>query len=178
MADGYVAEIRAVQPHGPYHLLGWSFGGLVAHAVAARLEELGEEVALLALLDSYPLPDGFVPPAITGREVLTALLGGRGAELDVQCAGTAPDAAELAAVLRAEDPVLGALEPAQAAAVVEATAGNLEMRYRTSPRGGSAATWCSSTRPVRRPRRPAPGPGHPMSSATSRSTTWTARTGT
>ncbi|MFJ1596418.1 amino acid adenylation domain-containing protein [Streptomyces sp. NPDC088261] len=134
MADGYVAEIRAVQPHGPYHLLGWSFGGLVAHAVAARLEELGEEVALLALLDSYPLPDGFVPPAITGREVLTALLGGRGAGLDVRCAGTVPDAAELATVLRAEDPILGALEPAQAAAVVEATAGNLEMRYRYVPR--------------------------------------------
>ncbi|MFF3783731.1 amino acid adenylation domain-containing protein [Streptomyces sp. NPDC001933] len=151
MAEGYVAEIRSVQPHGPYHLLGWSFGGLVAHAIAAELEAQGEEVALLALLDSYPLPDGFRPPAITGREVLTALLGGRGAEIDVRCADTAPDAGELAAVLRAEDAVLGALEPDQAAAVVTATAGNLEMRYRYVPRrrfGGDAVFFNAARTPA------------------------------
>ncbi|MFB8037705.1 amino acid adenylation domain-containing protein [Streptomyces sp. NPDC056004] len=151
MAAGYVAEIRSVQPHGPYHLLGWSFGGLVAHAIAAELEAQGEEVALLALLDSYPLPDGFRPPAITGREVLTALLGGRGAEIDVRCADTAPDAGELAAVLRAEDAILGALEPDQAAAVVTATAGNLEMRYRYVPRrrfGGDAVFFNAARTPA------------------------------
>ncbi|MGW5861007.1 amino acid adenylation domain-containing protein [Streptomyces sp. NPDC055239] len=54
MAADYADEIRAVQPVGPYHLLGWSIGGTIAQAVAARLEELGEEVALLALLDAYP----------------------------------------------------------------------------------------------------------------------------
>ncbi|MGW0964332.1 amino acid adenylation domain-containing protein, partial [Streptomyces gelaticus] len=151
MADGYVAEIRSVQAHGPYHLLGWSFGGLVAHAIAARLEEQGEEVALLALLDSYPLPNGFRPPAITGREVLTALLGGRGAAIDVRCAVTAPDPEELAAVLRAEDAILGALEPAQAAAVVATTAGNLEMRYRYVPRrrfGGDAVFFNAARTPA------------------------------
>ncbi|MFF2014189.1 amino acid adenylation domain-containing protein [Streptomyces sp. NPDC058195] len=151
MAESYVAQIRSVQAHGPYHLLGWSFGGLVAQAIAARLEEQGETVAVLALLDSYPLPDGFRPPAITGREVLTALLGGRGAELGVRCADTAPDAHELAAVLRAEDAVLGALEPGQAAAVVTATAGNLEMRYRYVPRrpfGGDAVFFNAARTPA------------------------------
>ncbi|MEV0522547.1 amino acid adenylation domain-containing protein [Streptomyces sp. NPDC050439] len=54
MAADYAEEIRSVQPVGPYHLLGWSIGGTIAQAVAARLEELGEEVALLALLDAYP----------------------------------------------------------------------------------------------------------------------------
>jgi amino acid adenylation domain-containing protein len=54
MAADYLAEIREVQPHGPYHLLGWSFGGLVAHAVAVLLQQAGEQVELLALLDSYP----------------------------------------------------------------------------------------------------------------------------
>ncbi|MGI5378895.1 amino acid adenylation domain-containing protein [Streptomyces sp. CA-251387] len=54
MAADYADEIRAVQPTGPYQLLGWSIGGTLAQAVAARLEELGEEVALLALLDAYP----------------------------------------------------------------------------------------------------------------------------
>ena len=54
MAADYVDLIRTVQPSGPYHLLGWSFGGLVAHAMATQLQKSGEEVALLALLDSYP----------------------------------------------------------------------------------------------------------------------------
>ncbi len=51
-ADRYVREIRAVQPHGPYHLMGWSFGGLIAHAIATRLERDGHEVGVLALLDA------------------------------------------------------------------------------------------------------------------------------
>ncbi|WP_329791134.1 amino acid adenylation domain-containing protein [Lentzea sp. DG1S-22] len=54
MVKDYVAEIRAVQPEGPYHLLGWSFGAQVAHAVATRLQAENAEVAFLALLDGYP----------------------------------------------------------------------------------------------------------------------------
>ncbi|MFI6167989.1 amino acid adenylation domain-containing protein [Nocardia sp. NPDC051052] len=51
-ADRYVREIRAIQPSGPYHLLGWSFGGLIAHAIAVRLQQTGDQVGLVALLDS------------------------------------------------------------------------------------------------------------------------------
>ncbi|UXY31771.1 non-ribosomal peptide synthetase [Streptomyces sp. HUAS TT20] len=54
MVADYVEQIRGLQPSGPYHLLGWSFGGVIAQAIAARLEELGEQTALVALLDSYP----------------------------------------------------------------------------------------------------------------------------
>ncbi len=54
MAADYLRVIREVQPTGPYNLLGWSFGGLVAHAMAAQLQSAGEQVSLLALLDSYP----------------------------------------------------------------------------------------------------------------------------
>lgn len=54
MASDYIKQIRRIQPDGPYHLLGWSFGGNVAHSMAAQLEQQGEKVALLALLDSYP----------------------------------------------------------------------------------------------------------------------------
>ncbi|MEU9031343.1 alpha/beta fold hydrolase, partial [Streptomyces sp. NPDC048383] len=53
MAEDYVARILDVQPSGPYHLLGWSFGGVVAHLIATRLQEQGHEVALLAMLDAY-----------------------------------------------------------------------------------------------------------------------------
>ncbi|WP_068056818.1 non-ribosomal peptide synthetase [Nocardia xishanensis] len=53
MAARCLAEIRSVQPQGPYHLLGWSLGGILAHAVAVRLQAAGERVALLAMLDSH-----------------------------------------------------------------------------------------------------------------------------
>jgi thioesterase domain-containing protein len=43
-----------VQPEGPFFLGGYSFGGLVAYEMARQLYEGGEEVALLALLDTYP----------------------------------------------------------------------------------------------------------------------------
>ncbi len=54
MARRYVAEIRAVQPHGPYRLLGWSLGGVLAHAVATELQAAGEQIGLLTMLDSHP----------------------------------------------------------------------------------------------------------------------------
>ncbi|MET8878197.1 amino acid adenylation domain-containing protein, partial [Nocardia sp. NPDC004604] len=50
----YVAEIRAVQPQGPYRVLGWSLGGKLAHAVATQLQADGAQVELLAILDAYP----------------------------------------------------------------------------------------------------------------------------
>ncbi|MFO3704978.1 non-ribosomal peptide synthetase [Xanthomonas codiaei] len=54
IARDYLARMRSVQPHGPYRLIGWSLGGLIAHAIAAELHDLGEDVELLAMLDSYP----------------------------------------------------------------------------------------------------------------------------
>jgi acyl transferase domain-containing protein/thioesterase domain-containing protein/acyl carrier protein len=54
-ARDYLAELRQVQPRGPYLLGGFSGGGLIAWEMARQLEEAGEDVALLALLDT-PLP--------------------------------------------------------------------------------------------------------------------------
>jgi surfactin family lipopeptide synthetase A len=54
MAERYMQEIRRVQPVGPYRIGGYSFGGLVAYEMAQQLEARGEEVALLALFDTYP----------------------------------------------------------------------------------------------------------------------------
>ncbi|PPB81010.1 non-ribosomal peptide synthetase [Mycetohabitans endofungorum] len=54
MVSDYLEQMRRVQPQGPYCLLGWSFGCIVAHSLAVRLEHQGEKVALLALLDSTP----------------------------------------------------------------------------------------------------------------------------
>ncbi len=52
MAKHYIQEIQTVQPHGPYFLTGYSFGGLVAFEMAQQLRTVGEEIGLLALLDS------------------------------------------------------------------------------------------------------------------------------
>jgi thioesterase domain-containing protein/acyl carrier protein len=55
LARFFVDALRTVQPHGPYHLGGWSFGTMVAHEMAHKLRQGGEEVALVALLDA-PAP--------------------------------------------------------------------------------------------------------------------------
>ncbi|MEU8048202.1 amino acid adenylation domain-containing protein [Micromonospora echinofusca] len=76
LAADHVRRIREVQPDGPYHLLGASFGGLVAHEMAMQLTESGESVALLALLDSYPVPAAWreLPPP-GERDAAAAVLG-------------------------------------------------------------------------------------------------------
>jgi len=53
MARHYLGEIRKIQPSGPYYIGGYSFGGRAAFAIAQKLRAEGEEVALLALLDTY-----------------------------------------------------------------------------------------------------------------------------
>lgn len=52
MAARYVDEIRSVQPDGPYHLLGWSLGGLVVQEMARHLAMEGETLGLVAMIDS------------------------------------------------------------------------------------------------------------------------------
>lgn len=54
MAAHYIKEIRAVQPEGPYFLGGYSLGGVIGYEMAQQLSAGGEEVALVALLDTYP----------------------------------------------------------------------------------------------------------------------------
>ncbi|MBZ5494742.1 MAG: amino acid adenylation domain-containing protein, partial [Acidobacteriia bacterium] len=53
-AEAYLELMRSIQQDGPYYLLGWSYGGLVAHAMACKLQEENQRVALLAVLDTYP----------------------------------------------------------------------------------------------------------------------------
>jgi thioesterase domain-containing protein/acyl carrier protein len=53
MAADYVSQIRAVQPSGPYYLIGWSLGGLIAQDMAVQLREQGAEAALI-IMDAYP----------------------------------------------------------------------------------------------------------------------------
>jgi amino acid adenylation domain-containing protein len=54
MASLYLEAIRAVRPQGPWHLGGWSFGGLVAYEMACQLAEQGKPAGLVAILDAAP----------------------------------------------------------------------------------------------------------------------------
>ncbi|MFE5915222.1 amino acid adenylation domain-containing protein [Streptomyces wedmorensis] len=106
MADAYLERIRGIQPWGPYRLLGWSFGGLVAHAVAVRLRDAGEEVELLALMDVHQTGPGSVsvlPP-------------------EERAAAEPPaDLAEAMERIRREDPVLAGFTASELRAVLRAS---------------------------------------------------------
>jgi amino acid adenylation domain-containing protein len=53
MAKTYIAALRQVQPFGPWHLAGWSIGGVIAFEMARQLRAAGDPPGLLALIDSY-----------------------------------------------------------------------------------------------------------------------------
>jgi acetoacetyl-CoA synthetase len=61
MAEFYLGALNQLQPHGPYILVGYSFGGLLALEMAQRLSEGGKEVALLTLLGTFTHPR-YLPP--------------------------------------------------------------------------------------------------------------------
>ncbi|MGB8939601.1 MAG: alpha/beta fold hydrolase, partial [Streptomyces sp.] len=69
MIEDYLAQMLKIQPDGPFHLIGWSLGGPMAHAIAEALDRRGHEVALLAVLDSQPADEesGFKMPEVAGR---------------------------------------------------------------------------------------------------------------
>lgn len=51
-ATCYLQDLLTVQPHGPFRLAGYSFGGVVAHEIACQLQDRGETVELLAMFDT------------------------------------------------------------------------------------------------------------------------------
>ncbi|TCO60560.1 non-ribosomal peptide synthase/polyketide synthase [Actinocrispum wychmicini] len=110
MAARYVAELRNVQASGPYHLLGWSFGGVVAHAMATLLQREGDEVATLTLVDSYPVGGRQID--LSPEQALASMLASLGIEPGAP-ALTTVDAMELLAA--AKSPVAGLGEDVLAA---------------------------------------------------------------
>ena len=56
MAAEYLRAVKTRQATGPYYLCGYSFGGLVAFEMARRLQEAGDDVALVGLFDTMMSP--------------------------------------------------------------------------------------------------------------------------
>ncbi|RSM65099.1 non-ribosomal peptide synthetase [Kibdelosporangium aridum] len=104
-AARYISEIKKVQPNGPYHLLGWSLGGLIAHETAVRLRDLGDDVALLAMMDS------FIPPADSAADTdIAELLDEFGIDIDLP--GDDITLAQVAELVRGRSALFAALTPA------------------------------------------------------------------
>ncbi|NEA98684.1 non-ribosomal peptide synthetase [Streptomyces sp. SID13726] len=129
---GHIARIREIQPEGPYHLLGYSMGGLVAYDVAVTLQRDGHEVALLAMLDAFPgvwIDRG--ARAADRPALLRSLLGILGRPL--------PDDSEhltdarFAELVRRVPDMTASLDDAELSALVEVTAGNRRLMEEFAP---------------------------------------------
>lgn len=81
LLERYLALIRQVQPQGPYRLLGWSVGGMIAQAMATQLQRQGDEVERLILLDAYPSQQLKRRDRPDDSEVLALLLQATGQSL-------------------------------------------------------------------------------------------------
>ncbi|AOX02683.1 non-ribosomal peptide synthetase [Moorena producens PAL-8-15-08-1] len=87
MASDYIEAIQQIQPQGPYHLIGWSMGGVIAYEMAQQLQAKNTPVALLTLIDSYAPTLIRKPSEIDQAMIVNQLaqdLGGLyGQELDI-----------------------------------------------------------------------------------------------
>ncbi|MFJ6054839.1 AMP-binding protein [Streptomyces sp. NPDC092307] len=120
MATDYVAAIRAIHPQGPYHLLGASFGGLVAHAMTHLLQTQGRQTGVLAVLDTWPpTPNNRPAPEHLEQLLMRVLLRDAGR---TDAIPTQPDSpisrSDVAAALNGSGSALAGLGPDGVDAVV------------------------------------------------------------
>nr|APD72095.1 non-ribosomal peptide synthetase 3 [Streptomyces sp.] len=71
MAGRYIEYLREIQPTGPYALGGWCFGGVIAYEVAGRLRAAGEEIELLAAIDSRAPIEENIPETADDATILS-----------------------------------------------------------------------------------------------------------
>ncbi|RST15021.1 alpha/beta fold hydrolase [Streptomyces sp. WAC05374] len=163
MAADYLDHVRSVQPEGPYHLLGWSFGGVVAHEMAVQLEERGEAVETLAILDAHPAgvdADGerggdagavdpeasaeAAPGSVAGRDVLGLLLEFFGYDPSLW-AGASLTYPRVVEITRAQGGPLGSFDEQRIAAMARVVTNNARVTglHRPRPFGGPTVMFTS-----------------------------------
>ncbi|MBL8927544.1 MAG: hypothetical protein JNM77_15125 [Pseudonocardia sp.] len=111
LAAEHIEHITRIAPDGPIRLLGWSFGGSLAHELAIRLAAAGRDVGFVGMLDAYldtPSADGPADGDLAG--LLT--------ELGYPPPSANPTLGEAVAILRGADGIAAALTDDQVAAVV------------------------------------------------------------
>ncbi|OLF09115.1 hypothetical protein BLA60_21305 [Actinophytocola xinjiangensis] len=134
VAADYLAQVRAVQPHGPYRLFGWSFGALIIHEMATQLRAAGEEVELLVNIDQVPLSTGM---AVAFQEpdeqaVLAALLDSVGYSADMLGGGPLEYSAVMD-VLRAQGSALATFDKEHVLRLGAVTQNNYQITMNFSP---------------------------------------------
>jgi amino acid adenylation domain-containing protein len=134
MASHYLDLIREVQPSGPYLIGGASMGGMVAFEMAQRLRAAGEEVALLALLDT-PCADQMPARPVDDAEFVDAVFAGRVALSREELAGLTAEEqlAHACAKARASDPS-GGLDLPEARRLFRVLQGNVAALFDYAPR--------------------------------------------
>ncbi|MCX5339288.1 alpha/beta fold hydrolase [Streptomyces atratus] len=126
VADDCIEAMARVQPEGPYRLMGHSFAGIVAHAVAARLAERGQQVELIVCLDAKPAEDEEDIPEHGHEEYYRGIL-------ELLGVSTAEPAAEdltfeeFAAVARTTNTVLGSIEESEFLTIMRVMENNIEI---------------------------------------------------
>uniref|UniRef100_UPI003F4A428F amino acid adenylation domain-containing protein n=1 Tax=Nocardia sp. bgisy118 TaxID=3413786 RepID=UPI003F4A428F len=115
-AARYADEMQAVQPDGPYRVLGYSAGGPLAHAVAVELQRRGATVSALVIIDGRADVEPESATEMPPPEVLLAEFGGIDPDL---LAGEQPLAERAAELLRGGENALGAMTGGGLAAVAD-----------------------------------------------------------
>ncbi|MFW0788916.1 amino acid adenylation domain-containing protein [Gordonia sp. CPCC 205333] len=149
LAARYVDEIRRVQPSGPYHLLGWSVGGVIAHAMATLLQSHGEHVAYLGIMDSLPEGDLVkeptvdfgpqIPIDVTPASDVTDVLGGWRDLFDLDETVNAVTPEDVAGIIRGQIAGMGLLADTVVDSIMEsfAAAPDISVGYRPALFAGS-----------------------------------------
>ncbi|MGC9439697.1 amino acid adenylation domain-containing protein, partial [Streptomyces sp. WG5] len=130
VADDCIEAMLRVQPEGPYRLMGHSFGGIVAHAVAARLAERGQRVELMVCLDAKPAAQEDIPEH-AHEEYYRGILELLGVStVEVPTEEMTFD--EFAAVARTTNTVLGSIEESEFLTIMRVMENNIDItgRYR------------------------------------------------
>nr|WP_274378029.1 non-ribosomal peptide synthetase [Gordonia neofelifaecis] len=146
MASRYVEEIRRVQPEGPYRILGWSVGGVIAYAMANQLESAGETIAYLGVMDAQPEDPEAVArameqsgdqPSIDAEDVMD-VLGGWRELFDLGDDVTADTPEGVTEIIRSQIAGMGLFGDGQVERIMTsfATAGEVSLTLRPEPFGG------------------------------------------
>ncbi|MFD5514667.1 amino acid adenylation domain-containing protein [Streptomyces sp. NPDC127066] len=132
LVEDYLGRIRAIQPSGPYSLLGWSFGGKVAHNLAARLQQEGEQVSLLAVLDAGTGGHAGAGSMRSQRDLLELAFDGIGA-FRAEPGNDPIEMPRILEILASHGGTLASLEERTVAALIDITENNLKISRVTAP---------------------------------------------
>jgi thioesterase domain-containing protein len=158
IAAACVQEIRGLQSPGPYHLVGMCMGGVVAWEIARQLRDAGQEVGLLALVETWP-PEEVASGALRSPRQAPAALDFLASRLRLyreslsRLRGRArwryllERMRPLADLVRHGDPFRGARSEIRRHAVSRANLSAFQ-RYRLQPSSGSVVLFYAEGRPL------------------------------